>query len=117
MERIKEVGQYVKGKGKETWDAAKQAVAFVSGIPIQPSPKPILAPSTSLGSTSPTQESDGWSFLGIFRNMKLKGTSPQNRNLGLSSPTHQWDSAEVHVDFIKVSLMYFFSLSVLGEFA
>jgi import inner membrane translocase subunit TIM21 len=105
-ERAQEIGRHLKGKARDTWESVKQTAAFVSGIPIQPTP--YQAP--PLATTSRQQrveeerrpESAGWTFFGLFRNLKLGGGMSKSNNPSLSAITTQWDTAEAHVDLVKV---------------
>ena len=105
-ERVQEIGRYIKGKARETRESIKQTAAFISGIPIQPAPSQIPPLTTSTRQQKAEEErypeSTGWTFFGLFRNLKLGRGVPKSSNTSASAVTTQWDTAEVHVDLVKV---------------
>jgi len=103
-EHAQEIGRYLKRNALDTWESVKQAVALVSGIPIQSTPPqaPLLTTTTQQGVEEERKaESGSWVFFGLFRNLKLKGGMSKSNNPSTSVATTQWDTAEVHVDLAK----------------
>ncbi|KAF8309758.1 hypothetical protein DL93DRAFT_1702843 [Clavulina sp. PMI_390] len=99
-ERVATTGNYWKGKAKETWESAKQTVAFVSGISVAtPQAPPLPTATTPPVEHRPTETGSGNFLGGLFRN--LKGGSSRSGPSGSAALMTQWDSAEVHVDMVK----------------
>lgn len=109
-ERVNDARIRLQAQALGAWESAKQTAAFLSGIPIQPSPSqvPPLATTTRRQALEEDRNSDGAasSFFGLFRNLKLGGAGRSDKTTASGLKT-QWDSAEVHADMVKVSIPSF----------
>ena len=96
----------VKERVARSWESAKQAAAYVSGMtpsaPAHP-PKPPLPPEQLQGEMK--EDQGAWGFFGIFKGMKFagrsRGTGHEDES-GYGGQNIQWSTAEVHVDFVQV---------------
>lgn len=93
-----DVQRYTSQKARDTWDAAKKAVAYISGTPL-PSTSQVSIPAA--GPAEKNQTTEGRGFFGLFRGLRGgKGKSKEAE--GASAGGVVSDCGEVHVDFIKV---------------
>ncbi|KAF8326074.1 uncharacterized protein EI90DRAFT_3071410 [Cantharellus anzutake] len=97
----------IRERATHSWESAKQAVAYVSGMtptltPVPP-PKPLI-PSERFQREA-KEDNGAWSFLGMFKGMKFAGRSQTNRpdedGTGFGGQNIHWSTAEVHADFVK----------------
>ncbi|KAF9519813.1 hypothetical protein BS47DRAFT_1481719 [Hydnum rufescens UP504] len=103
--RIEENATFLKARMREIWEETKQAAAFVSGMQVPSSPSsstPNNLPTwTTETDPNASKDKSGWSFLGLFKDVRLGGRGSSRANGGATVSNAHWDSAEVHIDLVK----------------
>ncbi len=99
----------IRERAARSWESAKQAIAYVSGMTPSsapaPSQNPLLPPERFRSETK--DDRGAWGFFGMFKGMKLagrsRGSGPEDES-GYGGQNIQWSTAEAHVDFVQVSV-------------
>lgn len=95
-----DVERYMRLKTRDTWDAARRAVAYISGTPLPTSAPQIAIPAS--GTEEKKQSNEGWGFFGLFKGLRGGKGKGKDEGVGNSGGILS-DCGEVHVDFVKVS--------------
>lgn len=98
---LEESQKWAEERTQRLWDRTKQLFRYLSGSPMPPPPLPSY-PDAKLESMKP-EESNGWSFAGMFGSLKgTKGsTSPTGTTTDVDGRT--FTDGEVHAQFVRVS--------------
>ncbi|KDQ20646.1 hypothetical protein BOTBODRAFT_169375 [Botryobasidium botryosum FD-172 SS1] len=96
-----DVERYARHKARETWDAARKAVAYISGTPLPPTASTTQVPTPATRVAEQKQSTEGWSLLGMFKGLK-GGKGKGKDEVGVARVNGVvGDCGEVHVDFVK----------------
>lgn len=63
-----------------------------------------LAEVPSLPDSAQEGQKSGWGFLGMFSGIKIGGRASGKGNASATDTSQQWESGEVHIDFVKVGI-------------